>query len=1219
VLYPNSLNGHEFRRSSVTSTQRFALLTVLSLGISSVLPASPAKPQNTDLTEAIQLITHCEELNKAGQFDQAIPLCERALAITRKYFGPTHEASLRTLNDLGVLYLAKYDYSHAEEVLQQGLSIAEASGNVQYTASILNNLSSVYQNEGNYRAADPLLTRSLKVTEQVYGSQSLQFGIALDNAALLLHRKEGDDRNAELLAAQAVAILLKVQREQGNDYAGALNHLGSIYDDKGDFAHSLPLHKKAISIREQLFGQSDASLVIPLNDLAAAYNEQMNFQQAEDLYRRSLSISEATEGPNAPEVATTLGNLGLLYIETAKYKDAEPVLKRSLQIRLRNSGEENPDVARALNNLGILYQSERDYERAETFYQRALAIWEKVLGPSHPDLAAVLSNLAFLNWANGNKHKAALLLQRGNEVYETNLRLILASGSEEGKRLYLGKLLAVTDFGISFYSDLIESEPEAADQAALLVLQRKGRVIDSTANEIGNLRRHLGPNERKLFDKLVDVRARLAGLAMQASGSSNSEYYLQQYQRERAEEESVEEEISSRSAVFKAETSPLSLTAVQRSLPPGSALVEYVSYFALNPAEINTKSQAGEQRYAAYVLNGSGQPVWKNLGPAQQIDSLIARYRTSLTAPSSTDVDAISLQLYDVLVRPFATEIQGKRQLFVAPDGALNLIPFSTLKDSAGRKLIEKTTLTFLTAGRDLLRQEHGASPRMPPLVVASPDYDMQISFDASGSKLPESSAAMHFAPLHGTLREADAIHDLLPAFEISTGKSATKEMLERVRAPLVLHVATHGFFLESNPDQLRLFKSQDQGQTLLATRDITDPLVRSGLAFAGANRSENGRSPGILTALEASNLDLWGTQLVVLSACDTGLGTVRNGDGVYGLRRAMVMAGARCQVMSLWKVDDYATKDLMTSLYKEVLGGASVADALRTAQTEMTQDSQRQHPYYWASFIASGDCGQLDLKQTVAAEKPVSGADLRAQAASFQQQGKLPEAEAVFEQALEIDEARSQPNDVDVNKDRHALAEVYYEESKFKDAERMLEESLTSEERTLGLIHPDLLTDLNSLGLLYANQGEVQKAEALLKRALDIEEQTVPADHPDLAQALHNLGGLFYQEHKYDEAEPLLQRAIAIEEKAPGAKQPDIVSDLNYLAAVYSHEQKYAEAESVLKKAMTLQEKAKGPNDQVLGTIIGNLAFVLRKQGREAEAKVYEQRADKILGKARQ
>src|SRR5262249_47788368 len=202
------------------------------------------------------------------------------------------------------------------------------------------------------------------------------------------------------------------------------------------------------------------------------------------------------------------------------------------------------------------------------------------------------------------------------------------------------------------------------------------------------------------------------------------------------------------------------------------------------------------------------------------------------------------------------------------------------------------------------------------------------------------------FAPLPGTELEAKQIKSLFPNTELLLGERATKASLKRVVAPRILHIATHGFFLEDQPVSTRGL-SGDKGDRrgLTATLKIENPLLRSGLALAGANRGTGSSGEdGILTALEASGLNLWGTQLVVLSACDTGVGEVRTGEGVYGLRRALVLAGSETQMMSLWPVSDRWTQELMVAYYRGLQRAQGRAEALRQVQLKMLKDVKRQH-----------------------------------------------------------------------------------------------------------------------------------------------------------------------------------------------------------------------------------------------------------------------------------
>jgi len=218
----------------------------------------------------------------------------------------------------------------------------------------------------------------------------------------------------------------------------------------------------------------------------------------------------------------------------------------------------------------------------------------------------------------------------------------------------------------------------------------------------------------------------------------------------------------------------------------------------------------------------------------------------------------------------------------------------------------------------------------------------------------------VYFAPVTVTAQEGRSIKSLFPEALLLTGNRATKASLKQIAAPRILHIASHGFFLADTP-----FVADARGTRSINARvTIGNPLLRSGLALAGANLRKSNDEDGILTALEASGLNLWGTKLVTLSACDTGIGEVKNGEGVYGLRRAFMLAGTETLVMSLWPVSDYVTRGLMTNYYKGLKLGQGRREALRQVQLHMLKRKDLQHPFYWASFIQSGEWANLDGKR---------------------------------------------------------------------------------------------------------------------------------------------------------------------------------------------------------------------------------------------------------------
>jgi CHAT domain-containing protein len=303
--------------------------------------------------------------------------------------------------------------------------------------------------------------------------------------------------------------------------------------------------------------------------------------------------------------------------------------------------------------------------------------------------------------------------------------------------------------------------------------------------------------------------------------------------------------------------------------------------------------------------------------------------------------------------------VGNARHLLISPDGALNLVPFEALRDEQGRYAIERHLISYVSSGRDLLRLPAMRPGPSAAVIVADPLFGDPAAPDGGRARSRANAdrrsvtsiddlASAYFAPLRGTALEAQRIKALLPGATVLAREQATRLALSQLKAPRVLHIATHGFFIRD-----------PQGR-------IANPLLRSGLALAGANlRSEHGAdgdgTEGILTALEASNLDLWGTKLVTLSACDTGVGEVRNGEGVYGLRRAFMLAGAETLVMSLWPVSDYVTRELMTDYYARLKRGLGRGDALRESRLAMLKRAGRRHPFYWASFIQSGEWANLD------------------------------------------------------------------------------------------------------------------------------------------------------------------------------------------------------------------------------------------------------------------
>ena len=931
-----------------------------------------------------------------GNLVQAEPLFKSALAIREKALGSDHPDVAQSLNNLALLYRDKRDFARAEPLYQRSLAIWERTFGPDHpdVATSLNNLATLYFLKGEIAKAEPLFKRSLAIWERALGPDHPDVATSLNNLAML-YQDKGDFAKTEPLFQRSLAIFEKALSPDHPNLAQNLNNLAALYHDKGDFAQAELLYERSRAIREKAFGPDHPLVANSLNNLAVLYQEKGDSAKAEPLFQRSLAIFEKTLGPNHPDVGLNLDNLADLYRVKGDSAKAEPLFKRSLVILEKTLGPDHPLVAASLNKLALLYQARGETAQVEPLLKRALAITEKALGPDHPDVATGLNNLAGFYQARGETTQVAQYLTRGNDTAERDLMRNLVAGSEHQKALYLRKTARLTDQSISFNVKDAPQDQAALRAALTVILRRKGRALDAMTGAIETLRRQQTPETQKLLDDYATLVGQLSVLTLRGPGAKKPEDHLVNLKELEQRKEQLEVEISAKSAEFKAQVTPITLENVQNQIPVQASLVEYAVY---RPFDAKTR-KFGNPHYVAYVLKnpkpevqGSGFRVqgiksaslqnsesqnlnpgvktlnpeprtlaFADLGEAEAIDQVVIALRQVLKDPSkkiTTEVQPRSQVLYKLVVKPIEALVGKTSHLLISPDGALNLIPFSVLVDEQGQYLVEKYTLTYLTSGRDLLRLNVKLAPEEPPLVLADPEYAFGTGPIVAGHALKP------LVSLPATAKEGQTIQKLVGDARLVVKTEATEKAIKAVHRPSLLHVATHGYFLTDTPPETPLDPTRNLPDTPAINTDqlrIENPLLRSWLFFAGANRGGNDDNDGIMTALEASQLNLWGTKLVTLSACETGVGEAKTGDGVYGLRRALVLAGSEAQLMSLWSVSDQATRKLMVDYYTRLKAGEGRSAALRNVQLEMLKDPRRQHPFYWASFIQSGEWANLE------------------------------------------------------------------------------------------------------------------------------------------------------------------------------------------------------------------------------------------------------------------
>jgi len=911
-----------------------------------------------------------------GAYGKAEPLHVRALDIREKALGPMHPDVADSLNNLASLYRDQGAYPKAEPLYVRALDIHEKTLGPMHpdVATNLNNLALVYQDQGAYPKAEPLYVRALDINEKALGPMHPVVANSLNNLAEL-YKAQGAYPKAEPLYVRALDINEKALGSMHHLVANSLNNLAGLYWAQGAYPKAEPLYVRALDIREKALGSMHPLIATSLNNLAMLYKAQSAYAKAEPLYVRALDILEKALGPMHPMVARCLNNLAGLYKEQGAYAKAEPLLVRAFDIREKALGPMHPDVAQSLNNLAAIYRDQGAYSKAEPLYVRALDIFEKALGPMHPDVAQSLNNLAALYQDQGAYPKAEPLLSRAADIRESQLRSNLAPLSESRTRALMTLIQGETERLVSFHVDASPTSPRALELALTTVLRRKGRVLDSLTETQRTLRDHLTPPFRDQLDQLAQARSELAAQLYAAAEQRASTQRPAVIATLRTRIDDLEAALSAASAEFRAQNEPVTLANVQAALPSGAMLVEFVRYHRF---DARAQSPRQEERYVAYLVTSHGAPHWVPLGEAAPIDAAVDAVLAALQAPVRMAATRTALQHLDaLLVTPLRDQLTGVSHLILAPDGKLNLVPFEALIDSQGHYELERYLVSYLSSGRDLLRLAAHRASRSPAVIVAGPDYGPLPSHPAPGT--------VSFLPLPGARAEAV---DLGRYFSTSpvTGKHATKKALAALVGPTILHVATHGFYAR-DPGTTRtpgsrgpsapastasasraprgIHVENDGGMSSLSpppsSSDPAEGLDRSGLAMAGANQGAG----GIVTAREIAGFDWWGTQLVVLSACQTGVGAVPSGDGVYGMRRALVLAGAESQVVSLWNVNDSSARVLMRDYYDELARGTGRAEALRSAKLHMLHQPRYAHPYYWAAFIPAGNWRPLE-KNTI-------------------------------------------------------------------------------------------------------------------------------------------------------------------------------------------------------------------------------------------------------------
>lgn len=938
-----------------------------------------------------------------SEYARARPHFALALKIRQNALGEEHPSTATVHNNLGMLLQAQGDYAEARSHLEQALkTVQKGMGDHPNTAASHNSLGSLFLAQGDYAAARPHFEQSLRIMQKLQGEEHPNTATAHSSLGAIL-LAQGDNAAARVHLEQALKISKKALGDEHANTAVAHNNLGSLLMAQGDYVAARLHIEQGLRIKTKVFGEEHLETAAMHNALGALLHNQDDYAAARLHYDQALRIWTKVLGEEHPETARGHNNLGTLFQTQRDYIAARSHYDQALRIRTKVLGEEHPDTAKVHNNLGSLLKAQGDYVAARFHIEQALRINTKVLGADHPDTVSAEMHLGAFEAEQENMDTAGKLFDKARRSSLRHVSRVLASLSEKEQLLFL-KSNEESNRNSVLSLGLEGTENQALiNLSAAWLLNGKALGHSALAARSLALRELQNPQLAPKVKELDTLRQQLATQSLKVPKPDDRKMHQAKLQELSDREASLSSELAQAIGLPTRTTSWIELDDLRKSLPVDGVLVDITRLKRLNFRAKRTERRFQADHYVAWVIPpaGAGNVQIVDLGLADPIDKAIEVARQSIAAAGTKDgtlqkegervaEEKVRKDLQvvaDLVWRPLSATASNAKRLIVSPDGALWLLPWAALPVEENKFLIEAFPLQYVVSGRDLVGKRSAKVKSGPPMVLADPDFDatadkvltvLRSLFPAlpwgkqmqTRSLTNELSTLPKVRRLPGTAAEAQAIKSSLAKYAAEapttyTGEKALESITKLVVRPRVLVLSTHGFFL---PDQeTKQNKSQaladSDSRSMALTLDgkpIENPLLRCGLLLGGCNtpRSE-GLDDGILTGMEVVGLDLRGTELVVLSACETGVGQVRNGEGVAGLRQAFQLAGAEAVVATLWQVPDQQSGRLMSEFFLNLAGSENKTDALRNAQLKQIAVRREKygaaHPYFWAAFTITG------------------------------------------------------------------------------------------------------------------------------------------------------------------------------------------------------------------------------------------------------------------------
>ena len=903
-----------------------------------------------------------------GDYRKAVEFGTQAMNICKQTLEENHPGYATSLSNLASYYCDLGEYNKAIEIGTMAMNLCKhtlGEKHLDYALS-LSNLAGYYSNLGEYNKAVELGTQALNIRKQALGEKHPDYASSLNNLANYYYSL-GDYNKAVELGTQALNIRKQALGEKHPDYASSLNNLANYYYSLGDYNKAVELGTQALNIRKQTLGEKHPDYASSLGCLADYYSRLGNYNKAIELGRQALNIRKQTLGEKHPNYASSLGCLADYYSRLGNYNKAIELGRQALNIRKQTLGEKHPNYATSLNNLANYYSGLGDYNKAVELGTMAMNIYKETLGEKHPDYASSLSNLASYNYQCHNYQEAYRLLSKSIRIQKHIVLSMFKEATSRTRQTFWNKNNAEFDFFLSFCLKAHNQDynGELYDYSALFT---KGLLLNAETNARDVIFESGDTALVKQFDALQSVRIMLN----------------KQYEKSIAERtlncdslenvaELMERELIKSSKAYGDFTRSLTITwkDVQNELADGDVTIEFISTPFLDNDSV---------MYIALALK-KGYPEPK----------LIPLFEEKTLKELSNDNPNDAQQLFHLVWNPLLSELEGTRNVYFSPSGALYNIGIENLPISAEERMSDRFNMYRLSSTRLLALHPHSTSERktalfggldyeMSPQDVASNNLKNAYHSEFIAQNRDASADFMErggFGALPFSLKEVKSASKLLEAngyeCHLFEGKDGTEEAFKSLsgKKVKVVHLSTHGAFVPQkeakNTKQKNNFRFIQFDDAAPQAQEEDQSLTRSFLVMAGGNMLKNydsipeGIDDGILTAQEIAHTDLRSCDLVVLSACETALGDITN-EGVMGLQRGFKKAGANTILMSLWKVDDQASSLLLTKFYENLLSKKMPKiDALKKAQDyvrnyEIEVEGKKEKifsdPKFWTSFI---------------------------------------------------------------------------------------------------------------------------------------------------------------------------------------------------------------------------------------------------------------------------